>query len=138
MLTPGQSVLALTVQDQAPGRVVSRVSVVKKIPDEVNVSELPSMYQEVWSANFCQLPSQQKFQRRRVSSFGIGFKGTHISFLKFRMTFTLTTTTTTTTPPPKKKQQKKTKPKTLRVEFLSRPRFSVHRQKKPKNTYLSF
>ena len=45
-----------------------------------HVSELPSMYQQVWSATLCQLQSQQKRQRRRVSSFGIGFKGLHICF----------------------------------------------------------
>ena len=50
----------------------------------------PFMYQKVWLATFCQLPSQQKRQRRRVSSFGIGFKGMYICFLKFRMMFTLT------------------------------------------------
>ena len=45
------------------------------------------MYQEVWFATFCQLPSQ----RRRVSSFDFGFKRMNISFLLlFRMTFTLT------------------------------------------------
>ena len=33
------------------------------------------MYQTVWSANFCQLCSQQKRQRRRVSPFAIGLKG---------------------------------------------------------------
>ena len=32
----------------------------------------------------------EKSSSRRVSSLGIGFKGIHISVLKFRMTFTLT------------------------------------------------
>ena len=56
-------------------------------PDEMTVPGLPSMYQEVWSATFCQLPSHQKRQRRRVSSFCIGFKGMRINL---RMMFTLT------------------------------------------------
>ena len=39
------------------------------------------MYQQVWSATFCQLPSQKKRQRRRVSSFGIGIKGMLVCLL---------------------------------------------------------
>ena len=48
------------------------------------------MYQEVWSATFCQLPSQQKRQRRRASSFGVGLKWMHISCVKLGVTFTFT------------------------------------------------
>ena len=40
------------------------------------------MYHEAGSASLCQLDSQQKRQRRRVSSFGIRFKGMYISFFK--------------------------------------------------------
>ena len=49
-----------------------------------------SLYQEVWSPTRSQLPSRLERQRRSVSFFDIGFKGMYISFLKFRMTFTLT------------------------------------------------
>ena len=52
-----------------------------RCPDLVNVSELPSMYQQVCFAIFCQLPSQQKRERRRVSSSGIGFK--RMKLMKF-------------------------------------------------------
>ena len=62
------------------------------VPDVslVNTFLLPFKYQELWFAIFCQMPCQQNHQRRRMSSFGVGFKGMHTSFLKFRMAFTLT------------------------------------------------
>ena len=66
-------------------------------PDKVNACELPFMYQEVWSATFCQSPSQQKRQRRRVSSLCIGFQRDahlflffYLFVLKFRMTCSAT------------------------------------------------
>ena len=47
------------------------------------------MYQQVWSATFCQLPSQRKRQRRRVFLW-YRFQGDVTSlFLKFRMTLLL-------------------------------------------------
>ena len=54
--------------------LVVTVEVRSHFPDEVNVSELPSMYQGVWSATVCQLPSQLKRPQERLSSFGIAFK----------------------------------------------------------------
>ena len=97
ILTPGQPVLAMTLKRLASGRASARAMILEHqasggLAASVPIYKtflIPSTYQVVWSAAFCQLLGQHKRQRRRVSSFGISFKGTYISFLKFRITFTL-------------------------------------------------
>ena len=57
------------------------------IPDEVNVSELPSMQQAVWSATFCQ--SVETSTTKSVFLW-YRFKDLYISFLKCKIPFTQT------------------------------------------------
>ena len=55
-------------------------------PDEVNLAELPSLYQAVWSASFCQMPSLYKWQQS-VSLWYWSQRDAHL-FCRFRMMLT--------------------------------------------------
>ena len=72
-------------------RLYIKVALGYHFPDKVDVCQLPFMLQEVWSTTTsCQLPSQQKRQQSRMSSFSISFKELNILFLKLRIVFSLT------------------------------------------------
>ena len=77
-VTPTQTSVGLTNDTNVPGK--SNPRYLYHFPDEVNVPELNFMSQNVWSTTFYLLPSQQRRQRRRLSSFGVGFKGMQFVF----------------------------------------------------------